>query len=62
MVSAYGSFDVAGSGDMMAVAQSIGLFTQSDPSTEIAYDAATTAILGPAGTTVSCAARRTFGR
>ena len=62
MVSAHGSFDVAGSGDMMAAAQSIGLFTQSNPTSDIAYDTETTSILGPAGTTVSCSARRAFGR
>jgi hypothetical protein len=52
LVTASGPFMVAGSGAEMRMAGSIALFSQAAPGVS-AYDAATTEILGTAGTIVS---------
>jgi hypothetical protein len=53
-VNAQGSFTVAGNSGALNTEGSIGLFTQHGPTADLGYDAATTSILGEAGTRVSC--------
>jgi hypothetical protein len=52
-VNAQGSFTVAGSSDALKAEGSIGLCTRRGPTGDLGYDAATTSILGAAGTKVS---------
>jgi hypothetical protein len=52
-VKAQGSFIVAGDSDALNADGSIGLCTRHGPTGDLGYDAATTSILGAAGTAVS---------
>ena len=52
-VNAQGSFIVAGSSDALKADGSIGLCTRRGPAGDLGYDAATTSMLGAAGTAVS---------
>ena len=55
-VNAQGSFIVAGNSGALNAEGSIGLCTRRSPTADLGYDAATTSILGEAGTRVSCVA------
>jgi len=52
-VKVQGSFIVAGDSDALNAEGTIGLCTRHGPTGELGYDAATTSILGAAGTAVS---------
>ena len=56
-VDAEGSFLVAGQCSAPNAERSLGLFTRSGLTADIGYDAATTSLLGQAGTRVSCVSR-----
>jgi Domain of unknown function (DUF4347) len=57
-VNTKGSFIVAGTSGALNAEGSIGLFTRRSPTADLVYDAATTSILGAAGTRISCVSGR----
>jgi hypothetical protein len=56
-VDAEGSFFVAGRLRALSAERTISLFTRSSPAADLAYDPATTSLLGEVGTRLSCICR-----